>query len=1206
MSPGSPGGASGSPRSLLQTARRATAHNLLARAISPRHSVRCDDGRNPLLSPLSDLLGARSGPAVAAALAARLQPQGNSSSPRAGLAEEGISSGGGFGGRLCDGLDGCGYTGTMERIAEVKEQMRAATLQRDDYPAPGERVSVFDWAVALPAAFRGRFNAEERSVLGRAYNFRAQFRLEFWDCDMIQSAEERMPCGGCAPRTPLRYCGIHGTEQIGLCAKSTRCLQAGTTKGGATCLLDNFARTGNRVAALLSAEPGTEGGVDAELTAALALDTPDEWAEGFASTFAYTYEIKAPPGGERDSDGSRPTQLYRLLGCAMRSLGDPASRERLSVEERLLWEAVAELFRPLQWRLDRMLLALPHQPHVVYRGIDVQVADNYDVDSIVIWPPVTSTSGSREVAWDFMSSAGAGTFWIILAESVANISRFSWLPGEEEWLLHSQSIHKVSSKLNPALLAALHTNHDILAVIQVDDRGGGQLSAAEVVDSRALIIAKSSRIFDDFLAAFVPPEVRVGDTDGGLEQCGAGQPLSDAVCDWCRSPCRTALLVGAAGSGKSTTGLYLIRAATGHIDSLPLPAGQAGPWMPIHVSLPAVHRLLAPGTGEDGQDRPLLDHIAKSNHLNVAQIAELQRRNVLFVFDGLEEAAAEPERLRGRGLIEGGGLSLGDWPHAKVVVCVRQDMLEQSRGMPYRRWRLSTRDVLPSARLWHIQPFSETSAAAFCEKVIRKELFKFADAMSRTANPGRERHEEALRAMRCIPPSLDAADRLVEEVHRLFAAGAAAAAAVKQAVYHSDAGALCLEQMLAATAAVVERVARADMSIVSSPFTLSMIVAAGRELEAADLSGGARRAVYRVWTAAEVRLRLPRIAALSRQSAEFAALDEEGRVQLVLDFCGRLACSALMIDVSPSLALHATVHRFVRTRRIGSVRLSPLGSNFNMMLLQAAPMRVEKGADGMLSFVHASLQDYFAARRVDALLSDHLDEHPEVLRFAVPLDAHCGLQFYGPETDRVAVRLRRKVRHWRLALCVVVAAMVVALIPFTFDLFAGWHHWLRLVYGCMTIVVAFVPRDRDADWPYQLFVVSLVLMAISRARVMELCMSDALPPDDTQERFTCRWPSVAVLHWFMAYLPLSFVVLEPQHIVAAVARVNLFHWQSREWWIATVLAYVSLAVVHVFAVVVLDIARDNTGLIPRDACGALLSGFLAYRTLQLRELEFVQ
>eukprot|EP01062_Namystynia_karyoxenos_P034387 TRINITY_DN25214_c0_g1_i4.p1 TRINITY_DN25214_c0_g1~~TRINITY_DN25214_c0_g1_i4.p1 ORF type:complete len:1004 (+),score=164.11 TRINITY_DN25214_c0_g1_i4:81-3014(+) len=830
--------------------------------ISPSLLVSMSD---PLLSPRSPFSRGAAAAAASAAGAALCSPQG----PRSGgpsargapaaAAEGGGAADSGLAARLGDGLEGGSYAVTELRIEELRRQMAENTLQRADYPRPGERLPVFEWAATLPTAFQKLFSAGERRQLGAMYNPSAvDLCLVFHDEDIIQSAAERLPCGGCKPRTLLRACGLHGDSRIELCKESMECLHAGGTRGGATCLFDNFARVGGRVASVLrgQAPPVPEAGLDAAVIAALGREDPEEIAEGVSAAFTYTYEIKVPPGTVDHVRGSRPTQIYRVLGCAMRSLGDPVSRARLTAEQRLLWQRVIELFRPFQWILDEFLLTLPHLPSIVYRGIDIRVSEHYDEASIVQWVPATSTSISREVAWSFMAEAGSGTFFVVLAVSVASIAAFSWLPGEQEFLLHSRSLHRVTGKVRPAILAMLGTNHDIVVLMQVDGRGGA-LSEKEVVDARVYLWRESTSLFDEFLSVYVPPEVGVGRTESGNAATGS-EPLLRTVSGFLRSPDRTALLVGDGGSGKTTSALAIVRAAAGRVDPLPLAPGQTEPWAPLYIPLPVVRLLLAPGTGSGHMLQPISEYIDTITHMNASEAAELRQRPVLFVLDGLEEIPASLAGLRGRGLFEAGGLSLPDWPQARVIVCIRVEVMQKRHGYCCCRWRLRAGDVVPTAPLWHMRPFAAPQATAFRSGVVRRELQKLVKVAG-AGDAGPAELDAAVAACRCALPSQTGAAGLQAEVRRLRAAGAGLDAAVAEVV-SSLAGIAYRDAMFAAVGEVVARIGTTDESLTSSPFTLSMVIAVGHTLAEADVSGCTRTTLYCARPPAQLALGAPQYA----------------------------------------------------------------------------------------------------------------------------------------------------------------------------------------------------------------------------------------------------------------------------------------------------------------------------------------------------------
>eukprot|EP01062_Namystynia_karyoxenos_P013354 TRINITY_DN14826_c0_g1_i1.p1 TRINITY_DN14826_c0_g1~~TRINITY_DN14826_c0_g1_i1.p1 ORF type:complete len:1349 (+),score=288.56 TRINITY_DN14826_c0_g1_i1:394-4047(+) len=1060
----------------------------------------------------------------------------------------------GIAGRLGDGLDVGSYqSGGNERVGVLHELMRVRTLLRDDYPMPGERVpGLLEWAVSFPGAFDREFDPEERKELGRMYNPWDPEELRFHDEDIIQRAEERLPCGGCAPRTVLRECGIHGTDSLADCSMRVCCLQAGDTRGGATCLLDNFVRVVNRIVdGLEGRQPALPPArISPELAAALEKVPPGEAAQGITAIIFYTYELKAPPDTPKCIEGSRPTQLYKLQGCAMRSLGDPAASERLTETQRELWRRVVELLRPFHWRLDRILLALPHQPRVVYRGIDRRVSDTYTVGSFVLWPPVTSTSASMEVAWEFMDDEGSGTFFIVLTLSVADIAPFSWLPAEEEWLLHGLSVHQVTDKMRSGLRAILGTNHDLVCLIQVDRRVPRPLPD-QMVRARALALRLQTMLFKGFLATYVPPAVAVGSTATGVAGAVGRVPLEQAAREWSASESRTVLLVGEGGSGKTSTSLNLARAAADEHSPLPSPPEYGQPWVPIHITLPVVDNILAPGTGEGHSVRPLTDYIIASNHLSPAEVAEMKKLPLLLVLDGLEEVPEGLSRLRGRGLLAAAGLNLAEWPLAKVVLCIRTEILQEQSGCVH--WQLTERDVLPEGTLWYIHEFGPEEVELFKQKVVRREVLSIAKAGA-LAEP--EEAEAALlksvAALRCAPPPVELARQLQKEARLLHSNGADAAAASELAAVRTAAGHACSEAMLSATASVIARVGAADPTLVSSPFVLSMVVSVGQVLASPGLEGGTRRAVYGAWLAAEVRRRLPRIGELAARCPAFAAMDEHAKVAEVLRFCGALACSSAMIDVIPSLLIVAALRRFTSVAAIRGLGLCTLGEDHLGFLLEAAPLRLESGEGAMLSFPHASVHDFFAADRAALLAAqDGAEQHPDMQRVALVLPRSVSLEeatreVLGSSDDTPLMRLRRRIRVLRIVQGIVLLSMLTWALSYALrDMY--WYDRVRTAALAILFAQLFIPRRRRVGqrvkWHYVCAFGAYCAFAVKRAMDLSQCGTSRLDPK--WEKYICSmYRLIGVVDSIVGAIPLCIISAEPQFLAAAAGQLNLYEWPS--------------------------------------------------------------
>eukprot|EP01062_Namystynia_karyoxenos_P013355 TRINITY_DN14826_c0_g2_i1.p1 TRINITY_DN14826_c0_g2~~TRINITY_DN14826_c0_g2_i1.p1 ORF type:complete len:1280 (+),score=208.27 TRINITY_DN14826_c0_g2_i1:80-3841(+) len=1147
---------------------------------------------NPLLpSPVSL---SRKGAATAAASAALFPCEATTEGGR----QTSVTS------RLGDGLEAGSYAGKEERVGALHDLMAERTLHRGDYPRAGERVpELLEWVIALPGEFNREFSAEERADLGRMYNSRDPQPLQFHDEDIIQGASERLPCGGCTPRTALRECGIHGSKSIRSCSRASRCLHAGDTRGGATCLLDNFVRVLSRIIdALEGKQPALPPAcITPELAAALEKIPPREAAEGIAAIIFYTYEIKAPTGAPSGPDGSRPTQLYRLLGCAMRNLGDPAASESLTEAQRALWRRVVVLLRPFHWRLDRILLALPHQPRVVYRGIDVRVSDRYTVGSLVLWPPVTSTSASMDVAWDFMSADASGTFFILLTLAVADIAPFSWLPGEEEWLLHGLSAHQVTDKMRSGLRAIIGTNHDLVCLIQVDRRVP-RPPPDQMVRARALALRLQTLLFKNFLATYVPPAVAVGCTAEGVAGAVGSQPLLPMVHKWFASGSRTVLVVGDGGSGKTSTSLRLVYAAADEEDPVPHPPGCGQGYVPIYIPLPAVENLLAPGTGEGHAVQPLTDYIIASNNLSPEEVSEMKKLPVLFVLDGLEEVPEELSPLRGCGLLAAGGLNLAEWPLARVVLCIRNEILQQVHGCG--RWHLTEHDVLPDGDLWCLHGFGSEQVRQFSAKVVHREMLCVAKAGA-LAEPEEVESvlQRSVKELRCASPPAELIRDLQSEARSLCAAGSDPAAAAEGAVERTPAGSACREAMEAATAEVLARVKSVDPGLLSSPFVLSMVVSAGQVLLTSAFEGAARNTVYSTWLAIEVRRRLPRAGELANRCPEFAAMTEAAKVDLVLRFCGALACSPAMIDVTPSLLIVAELHRFATVADLEGLGLCPLGEQHLAALLEAAPLRLESGAGAMLSFPHASVHDYFAADWVARLAAEAgAEQHPDVQRVAIVLPRSASLEAATQDRlgkgDNPLSRLRSRIRGVRLAQALFVFVFFLS-IPIHAMGDNLWQDRCGTAGFGILLPQAFIPRrqrvGQRVKWHYVCCFVACGALALGRAVDLSLCGASRLDPN--WEGLICwMYPVFGILHFIAGYMTFCGLAVEPQFLIAGLGRLNLYQWPSATYRKIMIGAGVCFSV---FYVLNLAFYRMGPLALMNSICVTVFIAVMTYRMLRL-------
>eukprot|EP01062_Namystynia_karyoxenos_P031239 TRINITY_DN2318_c0_g1_i1.p1 TRINITY_DN2318_c0_g1~~TRINITY_DN2318_c0_g1_i1.p1 ORF type:complete len:1159 (+),score=247.49 TRINITY_DN2318_c0_g1_i1:386-3862(+) len=851
---------------------------------------------------------------------------------------------GGITNRLGDGLQRDKTQYRAEDLQDLKRAMQEGTLNTDT--PPPDCPCVFDWAVALPSMWKKRFTEKERAA--QAWEGGAG---DFFDEDIIQPASERVEGGACRRRT----------------------------EGGATCLLDNWSRVARRVLRSLQGHETIRPHhhVPEKVQLALAKVGAEEAGEGVAVIFVYSYEIKCPKGK------SRLTQIYSTATRCMREMGDPAWRKRLPDAAVKRHEDTIAVFAPFLWRLDRILLQLPHEAIMVFRGIDCRVADDYEMTTLVPWASHTSTSTDREVSWGFMKET-AGTFFIVLAESVACVSFFSWLPDEDEWLMHTQCVLQVASKLDPSLQQMLGTTHDIVVLFQCDKRGGGVDTPRQKVENALMAARESALIFGPFLDTFVEPTVA---TERAAAGHAATVPLLQAFGDFMhRSAEQVAVLIGDGGTGKTSAGLRLVNEALS-ITVSTTPESTDGQVLPIFVSLPAVSKLL---TKPHTDWSPIVHHVMLSLSLSGgAELAELQARPLLLLLDSVEEAVGRHSLLKIYTLLQMGGVRLSEWPHLRVVITVRGEILEHEQLTPTM--------IGGPCEVWRLQPFTTELADKYADSVARVAVRQLARAIVPLWTDD-EKVARELHKLPCPPPEFPAAKALQDDGRRLRRSGMAIKSAAEGAA-DGDCGHQCYQQIMDSIRKHFARIRAADEKLLGTAFVATMAVAAGQDMDAEALEVDARREVYVAWCKNQVRRRLPRILGkmkdapcpprvptLRRQESwvkrlsrrlstssraadpervPFGELDEQTQVDIALHFCMDLAVSEVMFAVAEGVKSITQLHRTVRVGSVVPQFMGELERKYNRVLLEAAPLRLQstKNDDALLSFRHATVHDHLVAER---------------------------------------------------------------------------------------------------------------------------------------------------------------------------------------------------------------------------------------------------
>jgi len=107
---------------------------------------------------------------------------------------------------------------------------------------------------------------------------------------------------------------------------------------------------------------------------------------------------------------------------------------------------VKKYFKYLRLFLEAMKL-LPAQQTSLYRGISVDLYDQYKVGSTVTWWGVSSCTSDEEVARNFMNGCGGKcTFFTLDVKSACDIASISFYSNEKESLLAPGTQLKVKSK----------------------------------------------------------------------------------------------------------------------------------------------------------------------------------------------------------------------------------------------------------------------------------------------------------------------------------------------------------------------------------------------------------------------------------------------------------------------------------------------------------------------------------------------------------------------------------------------------------------------------------------------------------------------------------------------------------------------------------------------------------------------------------------
>jgi len=100
---------------------------------------------------------------------------------------------------------------------------------------------------------------------------------------------------------------------------------------------------------------------------------------------------------------------------------------------------------------------MPKQQRTLWRGIAVDLFDEYEVGKTITWWSVSSCTADKSVAQNFMSGLGGNcSFITIECTSAMDISVLSFYPHEKESLLAPGTQLKVLSRRRQGKVAHIH------------------------------------------------------------------------------------------------------------------------------------------------------------------------------------------------------------------------------------------------------------------------------------------------------------------------------------------------------------------------------------------------------------------------------------------------------------------------------------------------------------------------------------------------------------------------------------------------------------------------------------------------------------------------------------------------------------------------------------------------------------------------------
>lgn len=121
--------------------------------------------------------------------------------------------------------------------------------------------------------------------------------------------------------------------------------------------------------------------------------------------------------------------------------------------------------------LRLLLTALRRLPKIerhVYRGVGLDLQDQYPEGETVVWWSVSSTTKTMKVLKDFLGESGKRTIFIVEVKSARDIMKYSWKTTEDELILLPGTVFKVTSVLPQGDLTMVNLEEDLTAPDMID------------------------------------------------------------------------------------------------------------------------------------------------------------------------------------------------------------------------------------------------------------------------------------------------------------------------------------------------------------------------------------------------------------------------------------------------------------------------------------------------------------------------------------------------------------------------------------------------------------------------------------------------------------------------------------------------------------------------------------------------------------------